>query len=314
MIIGVTDRAVENVLFENVSITYPGQGDEGTAYMPIWKMKNVPENEKVYPEFNLHDGVLVMSYSGSGLLMAAELMSDTKIWTSKDKTAFKAWVLQVYQKAANEIRIHKNNWADWGRLGSLLAASFLEDKAEVLQNVQLIKSDLFSKIASDGHMSGDEQMREEARASFALASYSAYNKHSKDSLAINYTGIGYESPWLSDSYFDYLSHYMEGIGELPEMIPEGTNHLFYSSSMITNISYAPDKIAYTAYDKNGVEHLKLTFTPTVYANGKPLSKSKWKFGKYRGIDNILTIQRKDVSSIEVHAAPLIRTCKFADRF
>jgi len=158
-----------------------------------------------------------------------------------------------------------------------------------------------SVVAKWFGMSGDEQMREEARASFALASYSAYNKHSKDSLAINYTGIGYESPWLSDSYFDYLSHYMEGIGELPEMIPEGTNHLFYSSSMITNISYAPDKIAYTAYDKNGVEHLKLTFTPTVYANGKPLSKSKWKFGKYRGIDNILTIQRKDVSSIEVHA-------------
>ena len=54
MIIGVTDRAVENVHFENVSITYPGRGDEGTAYMPVWKMKNIPENEKVYPEFNLH--------------------------------------------------------------------------------------------------------------------------------------------------------------------------------------------------------------------------------------------------------------------
>ncbi len=119
-------------------------GEKACFFLNAWAYTNTKYSE--------HDGVLVMSYSGSGLLMAAELMSDTKIWTSKDKTAFKAWVLQVYQKAANEIRIHKNNWADWGRLGSLLAASFLEDKAEVLQNVQLIKSDLFSKIASDGHM------------------------------------------------------------------------------------------------------------------------------------------------------------------
>ena len=52
----------------------------------------------------------------------------------------------------NEIRIHKNNWADWGRFGSLLAASLLDDKEEVARNVQLIKSDLFVKIAEDGHM------------------------------------------------------------------------------------------------------------------------------------------------------------------
>ncbi len=93
-----------------------------------------------------------MSYSGSALLMAAELMMDTPIWNPQDKDAFKTWVSQVYQKAVNEIRVHKNNWADWGRFGSLLAASLLDDKEEVARNVQLIKSDLFVKIAEDGHM------------------------------------------------------------------------------------------------------------------------------------------------------------------
>ena len=119
-------------------------GQKACYFLNAWSSTN-----KKYSE---HDGVLVMSYSGSALLMAAELMMDTPIWNSQDKDAFKAWVSQVYRKAVNEIRVHKNNWADWGRFGSLLAASLLDDKEEVARNVQLIKSDLFAKIAEDGHM------------------------------------------------------------------------------------------------------------------------------------------------------------------
>ena len=119
-------------------------GQKACYFLNAWSSTN-----KKYSE---HDGVLVMSYSGSALLMAAELMMDTPIWNSQDKDAFKAWVSQVYRKAVNEIRVHKNNWADWGRFGSLLAASLLDDKEEVARNVQLIKSDLFVKIAEDGHM------------------------------------------------------------------------------------------------------------------------------------------------------------------
>lgn len=79
-------------------------------------------------------------------------MSDTKVWKKEDKEHFHTWTKTVYQPAVNEIRTHKNNWADWGRFGSLLAASFLNDRNEVSENVRLIKSDLFHKIASDGSM------------------------------------------------------------------------------------------------------------------------------------------------------------------
>ena len=54
---------------------------------------------------------------------------------------FKDWVTSVYRKATNEIRERKNNWADWGRLGSLLAASFLDDKEEIERNIKLIKGE-----------------------------------------------------------------------------------------------------------------------------------------------------------------------------
>ena len=43
MIEGVPGLYVENVSFENVRISHPGRGDEGTAYMPVWRMNTVPE-------------------------------------------------------------------------------------------------------------------------------------------------------------------------------------------------------------------------------------------------------------------------------
>ncbi len=93
-----------------------------------------------------HDGPLVMTYSGSGLLLAAELLSDAPIWDIKQKDTFSRWTSDIYQKAANGIRTHKDYWGDWGRFGSLLAASFFNEKEEIRQNVNLIKSDLFTKI------------------------------------------------------------------------------------------------------------------------------------------------------------------------
>lgn len=107
------------------------------------------ETNKTYSEY---DGSLVMVYLGSGLLIAAQLMKETDIWHEEEQTIFKDWVKSVYQKACNEIRYRSNNWADWGRFGSLLSASYLDDTNEITENIRLIKSDLFHKIAVDGSM------------------------------------------------------------------------------------------------------------------------------------------------------------------
>lgn len=107
------------------------------------------ETNKEYSEF---DGALVMAYSGTGLLIAAQLMSESELWTANKQAVFADWVRNVYRKACNEIRTRKNNWADWGRFGSLLCAGYLNDKDEFKENTRLIKSDLFHKIAPDGSM------------------------------------------------------------------------------------------------------------------------------------------------------------------
>lgn len=119
-------------------------GEKAIHFLNAWAHIN-----KNYSE---HDGALVMSYSGVGFLIGAELLSESCIWNDVDKAVFSKWISSVYKKAVNEIRVHKNNWADWGRFGSLLAASLLNDDEEVKENIVLIKSDVFQKIAEDGSM------------------------------------------------------------------------------------------------------------------------------------------------------------------
>jgi hypothetical protein len=128
-------------------------GKKAVYFLNAWAGQN-----KGYSEA---DGPLVMSYSGPGLLIAADLMKDKKIWKTSQQEAFGIWVATVYKKASNEIRNRKNNWADWGRYGSVLSAVYLDDAEEMRENIRLIKSDLFEKIAADGHM--PEEVRRQDR-------------------------------------------------------------------------------------------------------------------------------------------------------
>lgn len=44
---------VENVTIENVKIIYPGRGNKAYAHMPLYRIKDIPELETVYPEFSM---------------------------------------------------------------------------------------------------------------------------------------------------------------------------------------------------------------------------------------------------------------------
>ncbi|MEK6476186.1 polysaccharide lyase family 8 super-sandwich domain-containing protein [Catalinimonas sp. 4WD22] len=110
-------------------------------------------------QYSNHDGSLVMAYSGTSMIIAADLLYTYTNWGKDDKAQFFSWAKNVYRKACNEIRERKNNWADWGRFGSILTAHLLDDTTEVEKNIQLIRSDLFHKIADDGHM--PEEVRRE---------------------------------------------------------------------------------------------------------------------------------------------------------
>lgn len=146
---------------------------------------------------------------------------------------------------------------------------------------------------------GCEQAKKEALATLALAEYIAYNKTSKGNISVNSVGFYWAGIWNSDCYFDYLPHFLEGMAAWPEIIPEGTDHIFSTTSMLKDVEYAPGSVKYTAIDADGTEKIKLSFKPEVLSGGKPLPRTFWKFGSWRGCDNILTINRSGVTDIEI---------------
>ncbi len=52
-ITGIPGHDVENVVLENIHITYPGRGNKGYAYLPVYRLRSVPEVESGYPEFSM---------------------------------------------------------------------------------------------------------------------------------------------------------------------------------------------------------------------------------------------------------------------
>lgn len=52
-IAGIPGYSIENVILENIEITYPGRASKGMAYLPLSRLKDVLENEKGYPEFTM---------------------------------------------------------------------------------------------------------------------------------------------------------------------------------------------------------------------------------------------------------------------
>lgn len=52
-ITGLPGHDVENVSLENIRIIYPGRANKGYAYLPLHRLKDIPENESGYPEFSM---------------------------------------------------------------------------------------------------------------------------------------------------------------------------------------------------------------------------------------------------------------------
>ena len=50
---GIPGHRIENVTLENIEVTHPGRANKGMAYMPLSRLKDVPEQEAEYPEFSM---------------------------------------------------------------------------------------------------------------------------------------------------------------------------------------------------------------------------------------------------------------------
>jgi polygalacturonase len=52
-IVGIPGHNIENVIIENIDITYPGRASKGMAYVPLSRLEQVPHKIKDYPEFSM---------------------------------------------------------------------------------------------------------------------------------------------------------------------------------------------------------------------------------------------------------------------
>jgi hypothetical protein len=50
---GYPDHRIENVTLEDIEVSYPGRATKGMAYIPLWRVKDVPEQIQKYPEFSM---------------------------------------------------------------------------------------------------------------------------------------------------------------------------------------------------------------------------------------------------------------------
>ena len=94
-----------------------------------------------------------------------------------------------------------------------------------------------------------------------------------------YTNTYYKNgryAWTSDSFGDFIWHYMDAFASVPEWAGSTSNHLLRSGSTIKNINYNSQNITYSTFDTSGTEKLKLTSAPkSVTVDGKPISSYVW---------------------------------------
>ncbi|WP_316831548.1 alginate lyase family protein [Pedobacter aquatilis] len=163
---------------------------------------------KINKKYSQLDGSLVMSYSGTTFMIAADLLKNYKGWSNDEQTQFKWWTINVFRHAANSIRFRNNNSGDWSRFASVLADCYLDDKTDLTENIRLIKSDLFKKIAPDGHMV--EEVKREANgiwytyfslAPLTASSWAIYNATGENLFFAEQGGASFQKA------LDYLLYY-----------------------------------------------------------------------------------------------------------
>ncbi len=114
---------------------------------------------------------------------------------------------------------------------------------------------------------GDPAYKEKAFHFFNLATYMCEDN------GFVWTGPFWTKSWFSDGYSDYIRHFMEGMGAVPEWASKDEDHLLRSSSVVQRISYGI-QIKYRTYDEEADEVFRLVSKPKqILVHGKPVRQT-----------------------------------------
>lgn len=102
--------------------------------------------------------------------------------------------------------------------------------------------------------------------------------------------------WTTDSFGDFLFHYMEAIAAIPEWAGS-RNYVLKSTGTITKVSYIDtSRVVYSAFDESGTDKLKLIKEPvSVMVNGSNIKSYTWDKAS-----KVLIINRLSGKNVEVN--------------
>ena len=137
---------------------------------------------------------------------------------------------------------------------------------------------------------GDPLALEKAFRSFNWASYMC------DRRGVVRVGPVESSHWFSDGYGDYVRHFMVGLGAVPAWSAAGEDHLLRSSSVVTDVSYAPGEVRYRTFDDSGEERLRLSFVPKTVTADEVELKTGWSWDAKTGV---LQVRRRGARGVTI---------------
>jgi hypothetical protein len=111
-------------------------------------------------------------------------------------------------------------------------------------------------------VTGDQDSKERAFRSFNWATYSSRDNGLVKTSLDESTGY-----WFSDGYGDYMRHFQRGMASVPEWAPADEDHLLGSTSVVRSIRYGEQEIAYTTFDLQSREVLRLRHQPAAVLAG-----------------------------------------------
>jgi hypothetical protein len=154
---------------------------------------------------------------------------------------------------------------EWGRqFGAVVLSEQIADMAKMGSHTARFGATL----ALWAEKTGDASARERAERSLNWATYMC---GTDGTVAVG------EDPnegwWFSDGYGDYIRHFLVAMGAVPGWAPPGEDHILRSTSVVTHVSYSRGRVAWTTFDDDSTETLRLARPPSaVVAGGWPLAE------------------------------------------
>ena len=161
-----------------------------------------------------------------------------------------AWVVQTFGgDTANE------RGTQWG-------ATVLSEQAADMAKMGSHTARFGATTALWAEATGDPPARDRAARSLAWATYAC------DEDGIVAVGEDRnEGWWFSDGYGDYIRHFLVAMGAVPEWAPADEGHILRSTSVVRSVDYSPGRIAWSTFDDDAIETLRLPGRPDAVTMG-----------------------------------------------